>query len=678
MKRIASIFIALLLMLAALPQAAIGEAEQTHTFDADRVLVYNPLPYRTNANTLYSGTLPSSQQDPETDGKPVFTAGMHNKGKDCSVSVKDADTRDFWILTNLITYQYDKCTFRLAAMGDHCCIWRKVGDGVSFSQEQADAMLEQFESVIYASNTEHFGAFRDIGGDGRLHILTYDMNSTSVCGFFDLYDLYTREEIEQIDPDDADSYNYLPIINVNTRMADQSDVVYCTLAHEFQHLILRSAVLASPANAERLGSEKSIDVWLNEGFSMAAEELAYPGSVAAQGYLEALSRSDKIRVGMSYQHFDATSTDVGAYAQSFLFAVYLRLQCRDTVYRDMLSYWRDTTDYADLCEDKAISLLLDETQISALDGLCEFPASVNERIGTPEGVTLSKLALAYRIAQLVNEDSGLFSIGSYDISVPVYAGTGRQIEGGGALLIECSGSFSIPSDADSGLVFVGIKDDAVSFIYTVPDPEEGFYVIAASYNGWWYAIPAAPASGGILHPITVQPNDDGSIDPQNARGAVFFASRSPEGYRFSCDDEAGTYMLGLPEAREQALCVGEEGAAFAWSRFTGGAARLQADGYFGRAILYGSYQNGFGYFPSGYFYNASFSQPQLLRVNLIRGDANMDGRLTAADAAFVLGSVVGLFYLNAPMRSAADMDGDGIITAVDAVRILRRIVKLES
>ncbi len=677
MKRAVSVFFVLLLLLAVLPHTAIGEAEQPNTIDADRVLIYNPLPYQASGNTLYSGTLSSSQEDPVPDGNALFTPGMHQTGKDRTTAAKDPDTRDFWVCTNLITYRYDKCTFRLAAEGDHCRIWTMQADGASFTAEQTDAMLAQFENVIYASNTEHFGPFRDIGGDGKLHILTYDMNSTSVCGFFDSYDLYTREEIESIDPDDADSYNYLPIINVNARMADRSDVVYGTLAHEFQHLILRSAVLASPANADRIGNEKSIGVWLNEGFSMAAEEFAYPGSVAEQGYLDAYARSDKVRIGMSYQEFDATSSDVGAYGQSFLFSQYLRRQCDDTVFRRILEYWRDTADVTDLTEDAAICLQLSEEQTDALHALCTYTDSVVERIGSDYGVLLSRLALSFRLALLLKEDDGLFSIGAIDLSVPTYSGTGRRIDGGGALLLECRNGFTIPADADSGLIFVGIKDGTIKSVYTVPDPEEGYYVIAAQYDGQWYAISAEPGSG-ILRTLPVEPNEDGTIDPKQARGAVFSAVRSTEGYRFICDDADGTYMLGRTDETSQSLCITQSGTAFAWAHFADGSDRLQADGYFGRAILYGSFQKGFGYFPNGFFSNASFAHPRLFRYTPIRGDANMDGNMTAADAALVLQSVVGLAYLNTPMRSSADMDGDGDITAEDAVKILRQIVNLES
>ena len=116
---------------------------------------------------------------------------------------------------------------------------------------------------------------------------------------------------------------------------------------------------------------------------------------------------------------------------------------------------------------------------------------------------------------------------------------------------------------------------------------------------------------------------------------------------------------------------------FAWSHFADGTDRLQADGFYGRAILYGSMQRGFGYFASAYFENASFAKPQLLRVTIMRGDANLDGKLTAADAALVLRTVVGLSFMDEPMCAAGDIDGDGEITAADAAKILRLVIQLD-
>ena len=391
MKRTLILLFSALLLCAAIPLHAVAETTE-QAYDADHVLIYNPLPYVENGNALFTGT-PQQEPPAQARGELPYQSGKHRTGKDNSNKTDGPETHAFWICTDLNTYAYDKCTFRLAAQGEHCSVWALENDSVSFSQEQLEAMAEQFETVIYPSDTEHFGPFRDLGGDGRVNILTYAMNSLSVCGFFDAYDLYTQEEIFTVDPDDPYSYNCLPIINVNARMAEQQTTVLCTLAHEFAHLILRSAVLASPANAGMLGRETTVGLWLNEGLSMAAEELSYPGAVAEQGYLDAFARSDRVRLGMSYANFDASGTDVGAYGQSFLFAQYLKAQCGDTVYRDLIDLWRSETENGNLNEAHMLDLLLNDAQKDALDALCTYTPRVRETLKGGEQELLSKFAL---------------------------------------------------------------------------------------------------------------------------------------------------------------------------------------------------------------------------------------------------------------------------------------------
>ena len=58
------------------------------------------------------------------------------------------------------------------------------------------------------------------------------------------------------------------------------------------------------------------------------------------------------------------------------------------------------------------------------------------------------------------------------------------------------------------------------------------------------------------------------------------------------------------------------------------------------------------------------------------GDANCDGIVTAADAALILRSLVGLSELSSRGAVFGDVDGDGEITAADAAMILRYVINL--
>ena len=59
-----------------------------------------------------------------------------------------------------------------------------------------------------------------------------------------------------------------------------------------------------------------------------------------------------------------------------------------------------------------------------------------------------------------------------------------------------------------------------------------------------------------------------------------------------------------------------------------------------------------------------------------KGDANLDGSVTSADAALILRHVIGMELLSDMAKTLADVNGDGRITAADAAIILRYIIGL--
>lgn len=61
-----------------------------------------------------------------------------------------------------------------------------------------------------------------------------------------------------------------------------------------------------------------------------------------------------------------------------------------------------------------------------------------------------------------------------------------------------------------------------------------------------------------------------------------------------------------------------------------------------------------------------------------RGDANCDGKLTAADARYALRCSAGLDRIEEAVFYAADVTGDGKLTAADARLILRAVARLET
>lgn len=88
-----------------------------------------------------------------------------------------------------------------------------------------------------------------------------------------------------------------------------------------------------------------------------------------------------------------------------------------------------------------------------------------------------------------------------------------------------------------------------------------------------------------------------------------------------------------------------------------------------------------GGFVEGYlaFYSASSQNSGVVApVNEgVYGDANLDGKVTAADAAEILRAVVDLTELSEEAAFLADVNQDGSVTAADAAFLLRAIVGLE-
>ena len=75
-------------------------------------------------------------------------------------------------------------------------------------------------------------------------------------------------------------------------------------------------------------------------------------------------------------------------------------------------------------------------------------------------------------------------------------------------------------------------------------------------------------------------------------------------------------------------------------------------------------------------YEVNTEDGSILFETPLLGDANLDGQITAADAALVLRALVGLSELSTRGMLNADADGDGEITAEDAALILRLVVGL--
>lgn len=685
MRRLLSLWISTVLLLCTFAVSVPAEAAG-HFSDVDTVLIYNPLPFRDGANARYTGTLTDQikkEAIPETQQpiKESFVAVPHvaEKTHRDPLIVEEGQST-FWICADLNTMTFSQEVFDLVSESEHCRVWSRTDDVLQLTEEEACGLADCFREVIYPTVTERFGHFRDLAGDGKLNILVYDMNNGSICGFFDSYDLYSSEEIKILDPN-SDAYNCLPIINVNVRMKDSMDVVRATIAHEYQHLVQRTAVLESPANAERLGRELEAGLWLNEAFSMEAEELCFAGTIQEQGYCRAYSESKMIQNGLSLMNFDAAANDVGAYGQSFLFAEYLKTQFSEEVYAETLQYLRTCTDAEHMTDAEALAAAAGEMYATVAECFT-FEAPVADRFTSDAEEWLSKLNLCYRLSQLVASENGLF-YNQTAAQPPLYSGSGCKLDGGGAVVCRIeSDSFTVPFDADPGIMFLGLKDGELTEVYTVPEQETGYFVLAVDNGEISLALPNAVASG-YLRPNASVSDDlrNGTVNTSTVQGYIWKVEGSfAEGYTVSYVDENGIrYFLGAHPTETEQLSVTDLEVRLKISRFrTTGNARISTGTAADRAILYGKNRHGFGNFTSAYYFSSSHLQPRLILVKIIRGDVDLNGTVNAADAAELLRSVVDLSTLSQTQRLCADVNEDQIASATDASLLLRSIVGIET
>ena len=63
---------------------------------------------------------------------------------------------------------------------------------------------------------------------------------------------------------------------------------------------------------------------------------------------------------------------------------------------------------------------------------------------------------------------------------------------------------------------------------------------------------------------------------------------------------------------------------------------------------------------------------------VVPGDIDGDGNITSLDAVYILRAITGDIALDTySQKLAGDVDGDGYVTALDAVRILRYNIGME-
>lgn len=406
------------------PAAAVMETAQLDQvpFGIDRVLPFEPA----------EGQKPIDPTDPSVLGtRDVYVVNS---------------TKDFYTY-NFDTGNTDITHARLAYIGTHVQIWMAADDPeMVMTDDDARIMAAEFDNKMYPLVTENFYTESDVNNDGKIAILCYDIqdgytgirpNTNYTCGYFAPGDLFDSENSNKMEVFYADTYPSIKKIGDTTDMTQ----IYGTLVHEFQHMVNFNAT-------GLIGGSEDTDLWLNEAFSLAAEDM-YLGSAPFGGmgksyaslYVGIYNTNDAIRNGRSLLKFD-TSDDpsYSNYILSYFFSQYLRTQVDSA-----LGSGHNVKVFNEIMEDPG-------TRTAAVE-------HAMQKYVDPK-LTFGDILTNFRAAMVVRADTGVFGFNGEvvfdELSTPLYPGGSTNLLGGGAIVTAIDVPFTIPADQGGDVNYLGI------------------------------------------------------------------------------------------------------------------------------------------------------------------------------------------------------------------------------
>jgi putative cell wall-binding protein len=341
------------------------------------------------------------------------------------------DSKYFWVsnLTDNSNYQINAT---LAYSGTKANVWVNNNQ---ITDADAVKLGKEFDNRIYPSVTNNFGTESDVDHNGKINILCYDIqdgfadSGAYVGGYFWAGDLYNTSYSNQSEIFYMDTYPSMGLSS--TKDVTQA---YSTLAHEFQHMVnFNQNVL--------IEGHQEMDTWLNEGLSMAAEQI-YSGQ-GLSDRVDYYNTSSSIQNGHSLLYWDDSGDVLSNYSLSYLFLQYIKLQAGqgNQIFKEILK--DPNSDY------KAIE-------------------DVAKKYISPD-MTFGKLMTDFRIALLLKESTGLYGFKGdpffNSIKTPIYTGNSISLRGGGAVVTTASG-LVVPPDKGADITYTTVD---VNGDHTPPD-----------------------------------------------------------------------------------------------------------------------------------------------------------------------------------------------------------------
>ena len=188
------------------------------------------------------------------------------------------ETRTFKVLASLSGTEFVTATARLKYLGDNLAIYQDIDAPLGFSDSALTEFGKLFDDVLYPLGIQTFGGVSDIDVSGKIIVLmTQRINALVaknectdgiVTGYFYGFDLSSSssnsnrgEVFYALVPDPEGAHSCA------VSVASVQRIVPATFIHELQHMIsYNQHVLTRKGSQER--------VWLNEGLSLIAEEMA--------------------------------------------------------------------------------------------------------------------------------------------------------------------------------------------------------------------------------------------------------------------------------------------------------------------------------------------------------------------------------------------------------------------
>jgi hypothetical protein len=455
-------------------------------------------------NSEYSGTFTSNNQsysyskqlNPEAyrvDVKKPFNIA---KNKDFRVqrnfiytpSFTIGDSKLFWV-TDFVTNRDSQISAKLLYSGTHSNVWVYNNQITSLDAGKLGA---EFDSKIYPIVTTNFGVESDVDGNGKVNILCYDIqdgfsgSGGYIGGYFWPGDLYTQYNSNQSEIFYIDTYP-----TMGSGSIKDVTKAYSTLAHEFQHMVNFNR------NVFIEGSTDSMDTWLDEGMSMAAEQM-YTGGVLTDR-IQYYNYSNSITNGHSLLYWDSNGDVLANYSLSYLFSQYIKIQANqgNKIFKEILN--DPNNDY------RAV-----------------------EDVGKKyinSSMTFGNFLTMFRAALLFKQSSGLYGFkGSADfagILPKVYIGSGIQLHGGGAVV----------KQIDPHTIYTEPSDKGYDVTYTFLSKGNGDYDSPAIIS---------------INPISDQ---DTSVTGVTETGAKVYVWRSTTLLGSTVADDSGKFTIPIAKQK---------------------------------------------------------------------------------------------------------------------------------